>query len=158
GRAVPSLVSANSALTSITDLGRSPLWPDPLEHGGARDTSVAQALGLALPPAGLPPDRPRLGSWFGRSVSRWMRNLSGYWGTPSTASAAQGEAALNGTVERIFPKLRAVWEGSNPNQLFRSWYSLLPPNKSFARGWMLAILLALALGLWLYLFLGWRAT
>ncbi|MCM2276925.1 MAG: creatininase family protein [Oligoflexia bacterium] len=154
GQLLPSLVSASSALTTLNDL-RTPFWPDPEEHGGARDTSVAQALGLLVIPE-LPPDQPRNPSWLGRGLNRWMRSASGYWGKPSLATPEQGEVALKSTLERVFPKLRAVWEGSNPNHFFRSWYSLLPPNKSFARGWMLGLLLFLMLVLWAYLLLGWR--
>ena len=153
GRRGPVLVSASSALTTLADMKRSPFWPDPLEHGGHRDTSVALALApsdIKTNPAALLA-QPREGTHSSRRMRRWRKNLTGYWGDPSKASADFGNQTLKGSLDEIFPKLRAVWEGANPNALFRSWYSILPPNQSFFKAWIVsAIILVLILG-WIYL-------
>ena len=52
--------------------------------------------------------------------------------------------------KKFRPKLRAVWEGANPEGLFRSWYSLFPTNKSFFKAWVAIILLAVLLAFWVY--------
>jgi creatinine amidohydrolase len=149
GRA--TLVSASSALVPARTVAESPFWPDPCEHGGKRDTSIALTLvsggGLLSNYAQLPAVE--------RSASRWIRNwkrrrkvLSGYWGEPRAARAELGETEILDTLEKLFPKLRAVWEGSNPNSLFRSWYSILPPNKSFFKAWIMLVLVVVILYCW----------
>ena len=45
-RGRPTLISASSALVSMADMKRAPLWPDPLEHAGKRDTSVSMAIAM----------------------------------------------------------------------------------------------------------------
>ncbi|MDR3608915.1 MAG: creatininase family protein [Oligoflexia bacterium] len=153
GRAKPTLVSVISGLVSASRVMESPLWPDPVEHGGRRDTSVALAL-KALPAQGADPAtlpaRSKTGSRWTRLLDRWQKKVSGYWGpaAPSEATAAWGESVLQTTVNDAFPKLRAVWEGGNPNFLFRSYYSVFPPNKSFFKGWILSLLLIALLLAW----------
>ncbi len=72
-----------------------------------------------------------------------MRKTRDYWGpaSPAEATAAWGESVMQNTVNDAFPKLRAVWEGANPNFLFRSYYSVFPPNKSFFKGWLMSVFL-----------------
>ncbi len=145
-KAKPSFVCINSGLISAARVMQSPLWPDPLEHGARRDTSVALALkngSVKESELALLPARPRQGSRWTRLFERWTKKTSGYWGpaSPVEATAAWGESVLQNTVNDAFPKLRAVWEGANPNFLFRSYYSVFPPNKSFFKGWLLGMLL-----------------
>jgi len=54
-------------------------------------------------------------------------------------------------IEVIYPKLRAVWDGANPDSIFRSWYSLLPPNRSFFVAYVLAFMVLLLLFGFVYL-------
>ncbi len=133
----PMLVSASSSLVTAREVFASPLVPDPLEHGGSRDTSVALARGLAHAEFASLPSVEREGSWSARFAKRFKKQLRGYWGDPASASAARGETILCGTLDQVYPKLRASWEGANPNLLFRSWYSILPPNKSLFKVWIL---------------------
>ncbi len=143
---LPTFVSACSALITKELVKASPFRARPKEHGGARDTSVALALdGVKVDPsyANLPEQVHEYSLFGGRA--------SGYWGTPSQASAAQGAQLLDGVIKEVFPKLRAVWDGANPQYLFRSWYSILPPNKSFFKANMLAMLAMLFLIGWFYL-------
>jgi creatinine amidohydrolase/Fe(II)-dependent formamide hydrolase-like protein len=149
----PTLISASSALISKQDVIRSPFWPDPEEHGGEKDTSKALVLmkQFVLPNY---QELPRID----REASRWKRNwlrrtgaLSGYWGDPAKANLETGEQELLGKLDAIFPKMKAVWEGTNPNRFFRTWYSILAPNKSFFKAWLLVVCVSIVLGAWAYL-------
>lgn len=148
-----SLVSACSALIRPNEVRRAPFFPFPSEHGGARDTSIAQALGvIPSPEVGvldwkqLPEQAPQHSVW-----KRLRGQVSGYWGAPASATRDQGERALVGTVDEVFAKLCAVWEGANPDHVFRSWYSVLAPNKSFFKAWVLGFGIFIILGAWVYL-------
>lgn len=146
-----SLVSASSALATLQDVKKAPFWPDPSEHGGQRDTSIALAIDphrvLETYPSLLPISRPS--SALTRSLLRLRKRTRGYWGSPASGEIETGNRILNQVIQEVFPKLRAVWQGSHPDFLFRSWYSILPPNKSFIKGWILAFVL---LGIiWSYL-------
>lgn len=147
------LVSASSKLVAPKEILRSAFWPDPLEHGGLEDTSVAlAACGDQVHSTFRElPEQPRGSTFFSRAVARFSHRLSGYWGAPAQASEAQGVRFLNGRVDDIFPKLRAVWEGASANQLFRSWYSIFPPNKSFFRSWILIFMVMGLLVAWMTL-------
>ena len=149
------LVSASSALPTVAEIRRSPLWPDPREHGGRRDTSVALALlgeSAVAPDFTHLPDREPPGStYFTRAILRSRGELSDYWGQPGQAEAETGVKILKEALDHVFPKLRAVWEGANANHIFRSWYSILPPNRSFFRSWLLAATALLVLIGWVWL-------
>lgn len=150
---LPSLFSVSSGQVTAADVRRSPLFLDPREHGGRRDTSVALALDTALvaPSYATLPERPPANpSHWARARMHWLREISGYWGKPAEASAAWGEGVLKGTLDEVFPKIRAVLEGADPNLLFRSWYSILPPNRSFFTSWLLFAALTSLLLLWVY--------
>lgn len=151
-RNVPILVSASSAMVPEGEVKRSPFWPNPPEHAGKRDTSVA----LSVFPdqvrpmySSLPPLKNDDSNWT-RFWKRRRRQLSGYWGAPSEAQAELGSEELRKSLDPVFPKLRAVWEGANPEGLFRSWYSVLPPNRSFFRSWVLAFAVFILMLGWVY--------
>ncbi|MEO5970479.1 MAG: creatininase family protein [Bdellovibrionia bacterium] len=153
GRPVPTLISANSGLISVKDVLRSPLWPDPEEHGGKRDTSIA----LAIAENCVDPLYKNLvnkdleSSSIKRVWSRITNQVQGYWGNPQEAESAFGLSILNEQVKKLFPKMRAIWEGAPPASSFRSWYSIIPPNNSFYRIWLLLIAIFIFLSGWLYL-------
>jgi len=152
GEVGPTLISACSALVSPREVWKSPLWPDPSEHGGTRDTAVALAIVPSdVDPAfsGLPEIKRRPSRWT-RLRMRRARTLGGYWGVPSRATSQYGEKVMIGEIEELFPKMRAVWEGTNPEHIFRSYYSVLPPNKPFFKAWLLALLNVGLLAVWLY--------
>jgi creatinine amidohydrolase len=145
-------VSASSAWVPPREVRRSPFWPDALEHGGARDTSVAITMGVhpELDPGTLP-EVKRMDRWFDRVLKRALGKAGGYWGAPARATPEQGQRELQERLGDIFPKLRAVWEGSDPNMMFRSYYSVLPPNWSFFKAWLLfGCVLAIML-VWMFL-------
>jgi creatinine amidohydrolase len=145
-------VSASSALVPPSEVRRSPFWPDAVEHGGARDSSVAISLGVhpELDPATLPEEK-RPAKVTERLLNRIRGKTHGYWGVPAKASPEAGHRELQERLNDVFPKLRAVWEGSNPNMLFRSYYSLLPPNWSFFKAWVLSGLILLIMVIWMFL-------
>jgi creatinine amidohydrolase/Fe(II)-dependent formamide hydrolase-like protein len=144
------LVSASSALVTAKDLKDSLFWPDPLEHGGARDTSIGLWMKQISEPGLIPglirQDRPA--AFASRAVRRLSKQVSGYWGDPAQAYPEAGQEAVQQVLDKVFPKLRAVWDGANPNALFRSWYSVLFFNKSFFKSWILALLVILLLLAW----------
>jgi creatinine amidohydrolase len=149
---VPNLVSASSAMLEGGVVKASPFWPDPAEHGGRRDTAVALHLAPELvdaSAAGLPPASPAPTRWE-RTRLRFSRRLMGYWGRPADATAAEGESLLRERVDGVFTKLRAVWDGANPEMLFRSWYSILYPNRTFFKGWLLAGAVMMLILAWVY--------
>ncbi len=146
----PTLISISSAFVKSGDWLKSPLWLDSPEHGGERDTSVA----LAIVPHQLDPDFQRLpkierdSSFLGRLAARLGKQPSSYWGNPADATAEAGGRYLLEAIDEVFPKMRAVWEGANPRFLFKSWYSLMPVNKSFFKVWVLVILLCILAAAW----------
>jgi hypothetical protein len=77
--------------------------------------------------------------------------LSGFWGNPSKASTSAGQAAVEETLAEIFPKLRAWLEGSSPSNLFRSWHSILPSNRTTFRAWLILVAIAALFAGYLYL-------
>ena len=137
----PGLVSASSALVDIKDLRHSFLFPNPPEHGGQLDTSSALFMKQAPEPEMIPglEKRELPHSFMNRAIERLTGKVEGYWGDPAQATAEHGQQQLMDQLDIVFPKLRAVWEGSNPNALFRSWYSILFFNRSFFRAWLLAM-------------------
>ena len=160
----PTFCSASSALVKLNDAKQTPFWSDPVEHGSQRDTSIALSLGWMnrLPFTATTVNAlglgafPRAGTHLSRGLQLLMRKRNGYWGktSPAAGQAKEGEFVMQGTIDDVFPKLRAAWEGTNPGSLFRSWYSILPPNKSFFKAWMIALLVVATLFAWLILSLG----
>ena len=144
------LVSASSSAVTTRDLKDSLFWPDPLEHGGSRDTSIALWMKHVPDPSMIPSmvAQRRDDSMVSRGLRRLYGHVKGYWGDPSQASPEQGQKAISETMDNVFPKLRAVWEGANPNALFRSWYSILFYNKSFFKSWLLAFLTLMMMLAW----------
>ncbi|NDD92600.1 hypothetical protein EBZ37_10995 [bacterium] len=87
-----------------------------------------------------------------RLLLRLRKKTTGYWGDPSKASVFAGESAITSILDEAFPKLRAWFDGANPTGLFKSWYSVLPSNKTTFRAWVLAFAVAL---IWLaYVYVG----
>lgn len=147
GRA-PRLLSLQSSLDKPKNW-ESPLWPDPMEHGGAIDTSIALWLRperVSEAHAHLPAVE-RDPSFWQRFLQRWQRRsrrgdeVGRYWGDPAAATAEKGEQVLRAQVNAIWPKLRPVLEGASPRSEFRSWYSILPPNWSAFLLWSLFIIM-----------------
>jgi creatinine amidohydrolase len=150
---LPTLFSVCSAQVTSATVRESPLFLDAREHGGRRDTSVA----LTLEPALVDPSQATLEARPWASPARWKRSwlrltrqISGYWGKPAEGSAAWGQGVLQGTIDEVFPKIRAVLEGADPNHLFRSWYSIVPSNRSFFVSWLLALIFAGFLLMWVF--------
>jgi creatinine amidohydrolase/Fe(II)-dependent formamide hydrolase-like protein len=147
-----TLVSASSAVIEKAEASVIPFWALPAEHAGERDTSIALAIAQAFVDPiymSLPAQAPQ-GTLLGRFVAHRKHRLKGYWGAPGQASAEAGERRLQEKIIQLFPKLRAVWEGANPQSLFRSWFSIYPTNKSFFKAWLLALALCALLSVWIY--------
>lgn len=143
-----ALVSASSALVSAKVVFKSPLRAMQNEHGGARDTSVA----LALDPAMVSTDFATLPEKKIESLRAFFKvTRSSYWGAPAQAKAERGKQILLTEIDEIYPKLKAVLTGTNPNLIFRSWYSIIPPNKSFFRAWVLFFIVFVIALVWIYM-------
>lgn len=150
----PVFVSASSALVSAREVFRAPFWPDPQEHGSRRDTSVALYLDVTVRNSSPPAEAlPRHHSMITRTWLRFRGSLGGYWGTPSPSQgdATRGEQLLKDSLDDIFPKLRIALEGGRQGSLFRSWYSILPPNQSYFKAWLFATMILAVLIAWAYL-------
>jgi len=152
GKKGPVLLSATSAAISFKEVLDSPIQADPNEHGGKRDTSIGLSLAKdSVDPSYLNlPARSRGDSRIGRVFARFTRRCSGYWGSPAEASAENGQLILGRTINHVFPKLRSVWDGQRPRSNFRSWYSLIPPNWSFFKAWIMIIIIFLMMLAWVY--------
>lgn len=150
------LVSAMSGLVNRKQVMKSPLALDPEEHGGALDTSIAQVAAPSLvggqfrelPPRALPKS-PWVRNWTRRRGA-----LEGYWGSPATADVKAGDHWFQETVNTIFPKLQAVLNGDPVVTHFKSWYSVIPANRSLFRVWILFWMILILLGIWIFVVLG----
>lgn len=150
---VPTLISANSSLVTFKQVLASPFWPDPDEHGGERDTSVALALfpELVDPKFRELPLQIREEFTWARTWARFRRKISSYWGNPAQATLEKGEHEIFSDLEKIFPKMQSVWEKRSLWSQFRTWYSVLPPNKSFFKAWLLILFSVILWLCWMYL-------
>ncbi len=144
--------SASSAMVKKDAMRSSLFRAHPAEHGAKRDTSVA----LFIAPDtvdGMFSTLPEVGNGSAgltHLLQRLKGEISGYWGNPADATKELGEKIITEEIDDVFPKLKAVLEGANPNYLFRSWYSVLPPNKSFFKAWILALSVAIVILLLAY--------
>lgn len=151
---LPALVSACSATISASSVRESPFFLDTKEHGGRRDTSVGLAIDSTLVDEGyksLPTKTWVDPSHWNRAYKRIRNRVAGYWGSPANSSAGWGQGVLQGTIDEIFPKLRAVLEGADPNLLFRSWYSVFPPNRTFFKSWIIALSFLFLFLIWIFI-------
>lgn len=151
GKFAPTLVSASSVAISDDEKSENPIHHDPKEHAGKRDFEIAQILFPEYLDAAFDtlPDQQKNPSWFSRWINFRSGNLSGYWGSPSKADPKMGEERVRDKVSTILPKLKAVWSGSDPNHVFRSWYSIYPPNKSLFKAWVLVFGLIILMAAWI---------
>jgi len=149
------LVSASSAMALNKEIFSAPFWPTPREHGGKLDTSVALFTNPDLVSENHKElkARPEPGHGWVRLKNRLSKNVYGYWGdAPMHATCDFGEKHISDKVQFLYPKLEAVWDGKVPYWVaFRSWHSILPPNKSFFKAWLLVLVMAIVLFVWLYL-------
>lgn len=146
------LVSASSGLATREEAFRAPFRADPAEHGGAADTSVALAIDSDwVEPSFLElPKRTLDKSAWKRGWEHRRRRTQGYWGEPAKATRDGGDKLLREKIDDLFPKIRAVLEGSEPTVVFRSWYSAFPPNKSFFHAWLIGMAALAILLAWFY--------
>jgi len=152
-----SLMSADSALIDRKELWRAPMWPDPLEIGGAQDTSRALAVSAQSVrpfykdqiPISVSTSRwERFWSW-------WSRESLGYTGDPSQADASMGEKSLSSESDLIVAKVLAVLDGSPAPVVFRSGFSLFPTNSSVFWVWIMSLVLFVLFLTWLVWALQW---
>jgi creatinine amidohydrolase/Fe(II)-dependent formamide hydrolase-like protein len=151
---LPFLISASSSQVTPGLVRRSPLFLDTAEHGGRRDTSVALAMDAGAVEAsyGSLAERAWVDpSHWSRAMKRVRGQVSGYWGKPAEGSVGWGQSVLSGSIDEIFPKLKAVLEGADPNLLFRSWYSVIPLNRTFFKSWLLALSFCFLLMMWIFM-------
>lgn len=147
-KSAPVLVSASSASLDADEASESIFFANPPEHGGKRDASMAKLLAPSLlsPAAATLPAIAKEETAYARWSLHRRGKVSGYWGDPAKADADYAARALEEKSKALLPKLKAVWDGSNPNGVFRSWYSVFPPNKSLFKVWILVFCLLVALG------------
>ncbi len=152
-----TFISASSAAVAPATVKASPFFYYPAEHGGKRDTSIALDVGgkswVGADAATLPEVKLANPSW-----QRWVKPVSAsklsYWGNPAAASDQDGVSETKNFLDDIFPKMRAVWSGSAAQNLFKSWYAVIPVHKSFFKAWIFIFLIALLLVAWVMLVIG----
>ena len=148
----PILVCANSGVVTQNEVFESPMLPSLKEHGGTRETAVGLALGLTdskkiselSPPESMP-------SGLRRRLNRIQGKGQGYFGQPHLAQAVQGQDFIRERVQTFLIRFQAVTTGTPPQTLFRSWYSVFWPNRSFYKAWLLSLALVGLLVAWLIL-------
>jgi creatinine amidohydrolase len=145
-----AFVSASSALVDAKTVRSSPFWPDLAEHGGDHDTSLALYISpeLVSPIFKNLPQIEREPLWTTRAAHRFLKKTKGYWGDPSSADVEKGKALLSRSENQIWDRLKPRLNGVFAPNAFRSWYSVIPSNRSFFKSWILAILILLIIGTW----------
>lgn len=142
-KVMPSLISFESHGISWAKVREAPFTHAPSEHGGAFDTASALWLSpnlvdpiySSLPRASLPPFSYR----------------TGYWGDPSAAVEKKIKQELEAWIELRLPALEEVWAGKNPESRFRSWYSVIPINRTFFKIWLGFFIMLALMGFWIAL-------
>lgn len=156
---LPVFICAPSALIEKTTVWRSPLWPDPIEQGGHRDTSIALQLGPENVREQLLSgliDQELSTSLWARLKDRIQKRTPSYWGSPRSGNATEGERLLREIVEKITVPLLQVLKGTaRPEDYFRSGYGFFPSNRSLFSVWILSLSLIAILTFWILLNLQW---
>jgi len=147
-----NLISASSALIKNENPLKNPMWPNPIEHGAQKDTSICLYLNQnhVDPSYKALPKVERDSSLTAHLIKRILRKKNGYWGDPSKASLEEGKTLVEQKANLLHEKLLPIWRGAKPKSNFRSWYSIFPPNSSFFIAWILFLMFATVLALWAY--------
>jgi creatinine amidohydrolase/Fe(II)-dependent formamide hydrolase-like protein len=138
-----NLLSVNSSDIDGREVARSPFWYFPLEHSGAKLTSI---LLYAEPDSVLPiyqelPQVQGPESHAGMIADRLAGRLDGYWGEPRSANRERGEAEINAQAAKDLEVVLPVLKGDLPGSTFRTYYSLIPTNKSNFNAAILGLLI-----------------
>jgi creatinine amidohydrolase/Fe(II)-dependent formamide hydrolase-like protein len=155
----PILICANSGTLSQAEVFESPMLPSLKDHGGSSETALALDLGIISEQAiqGLSQRSPQ-SSIITRLISRWRNRGAGYFGDPARAVLGTGSHAMNERIQSFLLRFKAVTTGTPPQSLFRSWYSVFWPNRSFFKAWMLSLALVALLVVWLVISLQMMMT
>lgn len=136
-------LSISSSWVSFDDQMKSLFFPNAKDHGGERETSWA----YALDPAGVRRDAiPQLASERENDVvkafkTRLKKKMPDTVGDPRGASAEIGERQVDAVLQQSARHVADFLKGIPQGSRFRTWYSVVPTNKSFFRGWVLSILI-----------------
>lgn len=151
GKSAPRFLSLSSFWVNPKSRARSLLFPNPLEHGGSEDVSLALALSS-------PPLLADLSSLPAKKLERplplrfldWLTHrVKGYWGSPAEGTREKGEWILGErSREGALAALRLLQGGSDRS---RSGYAAYPHYRSFFKAWLWAVSVGIVLFFWLYL-------
>lgn len=154
------LLSLTSALVKPTDVKNAPFFLTKTDHGGENDTSMALLLSektiafknsLARCPIEKMQNQP-LRLSFGLGWIKSPKSEGGYWGSPAIADPQKAKILLDSQIEKIISKMEEVLiKRKNPQFVFRSWYSILPPNQSYFKAWVLFIAFFVIFSAWITL-------
>lgn len=150
----PIFLSLSSLKIQSQDFKRSFWFSDPIEHGGARDTAIALSSRPTRvdPSFELLPEVRLSESKFDRWLARIMGKTRGYWGSPATAQAKNGQKILKSQAQTIAREMIPILKKEKrARSQFRSWYSVLPHHKSFLKAWLLIIATLGLMFAWIYL-------
>lgn len=118
-------------------------FPNAADSGGERDTSWAMALDSSLVKNEAIPRLAltRESSLLEALKKRLKNESSDYVGSPSLASSETGKHQIDASIlqsaRHAADFLRGIPQGSR----FRTWYSVVPTNKSFFKAWLLSLLI-----------------
>ena len=148
----PHLISASSCFTNLKDMIHSPFIPSPPEHGGEKDTSLALLIAPELVDKQYQtlPIADKSPQGFNRWLAWHQKKIDGYWGDPSHATEEKGRIFISDSIKKFKPLLEDILSGKPERSRFRSWYSIVPSNKSFYKAWILFLLSACVMLAWIF--------
>lgn len=134
-------LSLSSSWVPREDQLKSLFFPNAKDHGGERETAWALALDAnEVRPGVIPPLKFERQDDFKKALrSRLKKEMPDTVGNPLQATPESGarqiDAILHQSARHAADFLKGIPQGSR----FRTWYSVIPTNKSFFKGWVLSI-------------------
>lgn len=141
------LVSLSSSIIKEQNWKNSLFYPNPDEHGGETDTSIA----LKYFPQDVNASYKNLipitkeNSSLSILKKRLSHTLYGFWGTPAKANGSAGEQLISKWANSLTIQLKEQIEGKYNPSRFRTWYSIIPVNRSFFKAGLLACIILILL-------------
>ncbi len=143
-------ISISSAKVQSGAVWSSPMIAVPLEHGGALDTGWILKLNpkLVSPDYLKLPDVEKPKTGIQHFLAYFKKEVSGYWGKPSQASAENAQTEMLRDVDSLAYKLQPVLEQGQGQSFFQSGYRYFPLNGSFFKAYLFALIFFVLMLIW----------